>query len=127
MRLLGWSLGTLGNQDRSLSASAVIAPVCLNPDIPCDTLALGIASHLSSMTNGIGVFPNPSNGIFSLQLADGSDKIEEVHVTDILGKEIFSKKNISSFIDLSKEDAGIYFVRITTMKSNVIAVKLVKE
>ena len=56
------------------------------------------------------IFPNPTSGIFYLNVFE---KIN-ISVYDLLGQEIYSKKNILSNkkIDLSIFNSGTYFIKI---------------
>jgi hypothetical protein len=72
----------------------------------------------------ISVFPNPSNGIFTLkwdmgQMTSDVEKNCVVEIYNVLGEEIFEQKIISqkgqaqkTEIDLSNESNGIYFVTV---------------
>jgi len=60
--------------------------------------------------NNILLYPNPSSGIFNIE----TNTNDLLIITDILGKEILSKKCNSNkeIIDLSSQTNGIYFVKI---------------
>ncbi len=62
---------------------------------------------------GISLYPNPSNGIFTVETNNFSDY--KIEITDIAGKIIYSKNNAvsTSKIDLSNQNSGLYFVKIT--------------
>ncbi len=82
---------------------------------PC----LGISSELS-LVNVISIYPNPSNGYFTIQVdpstALGMTKIE---ITNVLGEKIYStaqKLNFSINIDLSNQTKGIYFIKLNSDK-----------
>jgi hypothetical protein len=93
----------------------------------CDTLVhIGI-SEISEKENIIEVFPNPSSGIFSLQLKDLSDKIISVQVEDIFGTKVLSAKTFVSTFDISNKPQGIYFVHVKTQKKKMLAAKVIKE
>ncbi len=67
-----------------------------------------------SKIQSLSVFPNPSNGIFTVETRKGS--IKTVEVFNLLGTKVFSTSNINKLkpcvIDLSIFDKGIYFVRV---------------
>jgi hypothetical protein len=66
--------------------------------------------------NGIEIFPNPSNGIFTVKIENG--KIENAEVYNMLG-EIVNKNfesNSQMQIDLTTQANGIYFLFIKTEK-----------
>ncbi|MDF2435670.1 MAG: glycoside hydrolase, family [Bacteroidota bacterium] len=60
------------------------------------------------------VFPNPSNGSFSVR--NNSKEMQTVEVFNVIGEMIYSSRNSQSVkhIDISEAPKGIYFVRILT-------------
>jgi hypothetical protein len=83
-----------------------------------------------SHDNAIYIFPNPSkNGQFNLRI--NTDLLEtncELEVSDVLGRIIFKEKIVDRDrrIDLSKNNAGIYFVTIN-YNGYTVRKKLVKS
>ena len=72
----------------------------------------------------VKLFPNPTNGIITLTLANHSNG--QIILTDILGKEVLSKSFTSNevYINLkSLESKGTYFAKVLDLEGNVIAVK----
>ena len=69
----------------------------------------------SSLNRKINVPPNPTNGIFKVEVNNTNDDLNLV-VTDVLGKEIYVT-NVNGVtvenIDLSKFVKGIYFLEIS--------------
>ena len=63
--------------------------------------------------NGVNIFPNPNNGVFSLEVkaSDASVKVMNTQGQIILSKNIL-KNNAK--IDLSNNAKGIYFVTVTS-------------
>ena len=100
-----------------------------NPDSPCDTLGVGI-SKLSIANYELGIFPNPSNGRFSVEYTP--QRVSGMlFVYDIEGKEVYSEY-VSPFtsiknVDLSgKLENGLYAVCLVFGKSRSM-VKMVVE
>ncbi len=65
---------------------------------------------------GFVIYPNPSSGLFTLRFDDGETDSYSVEVRNVVGKVVFVNKDIHtevSAIDISKEPAGIYFVKIS--------------
>lgn len=63
----------------------------------------------------IEVFPNPSNGIFSIRQQTISKKGQTFEIYNLIGEKIYSKmnnKNAALDIDISYSPSGIYFVKI---------------
>ena len=57
------------------------------------------------------VFPNPTDGILEIR-SDYFSSDSKILVTDILGRRFYSGKLSDNRIDLSRFQAGRYFVRI---------------
>jgi hypothetical protein len=73
------------------------------------------------------IFPNPSEGIFTLELNETFEQADVI-VVDVLGKIVFSEKKLeaSTQIDLSDYPAGMYFIKL--VKDNVFKTeKIIKQ
>lgn len=87
---------------------------------------------VSSIDGKIVVSPNPSDGIFQLQLNDlTSDRGVNMQVLDLTGKVIFRNSvkagsQTSYTIDLSGQPSGLYFLQISSENLNSTT-KLVVE
>ncbi|MEM8524947.1 MAG: T9SS type A sorting domain-containing protein [Bacteroidota bacterium] len=79
----------------------------------------------------IAVYPNPSNGIFSIEMNDFSKKINEVSIYDISGRlfEVIPIKTnrgkVREQLDLTSYAAGVYFLKVE-VDGRVLSEKLVK-
>ena len=72
----------------------------------------------------VNLFPNPSNGIITLKLAQHSNG--QIILTDILGKEVLSKSFTSNEVQLNLkglESKGTYFAKVLDSNGNIIAIK----
>jgi PA domain/Secretion system C-terminal sorting domain len=80
-------------------------------------------------TNEVVVSPNPSNGLYSIQIKDISSRVN-VKVVDINGKEVFSKNDVDAdqikSIDLSNLQSGVYILNVNGQKLNYTE-KLIKN
>jgi len=90
------------------------------------TLAIGDGSTIGSKTlrdSQISVFPNPSSGIFTIQLQDKNSKIE---IFDLSGKTVYSQFANSSSVtaNLSNFSSGIYYIKVSS-NAHVITKKIV--
>jgi len=73
-----------------------------------------------SYTNGnITVYPNPSNGVFTIKSAISGQW--SVDVYNLLGEKVYTQSNIQNQtfnIDLGSQSNGIYFYRVTNLDGN---------
>ena len=78
----------------------------------------GIVSSSTNILNQeINIYPNPTKGKLFIST---SDKITSISITNIIGKEVFSKINFNdNSIDLNSFKNGVYFVSINTNKGAV--------
>lgn len=76
------------------------------------TTALGI-NEATNVDNTLYVYPNPSNGNFTLQLKEELNGGELI-VTDVMGREIFKEelKRATQQIELNINVKGLYFMRL---------------
>jgi Zn-dependent metalloprotease len=90
----------------------------------CGALSVGEFA----LENAINVFPNPSNGLFTLQKTNSIDLVNAT-IYDINGRVIktIDLKNMpdNKTIDLSSAASGLYFMSITSKTSKHV-VKLIK-
>ncbi len=75
------------------------------------------------VNTSVGIYPNPSTGVFYI---NGLDKENGIEVFDVSGKLVLqtSTKTSSATIDLAGKDKGVYFCKITNTSTK--AVKLIK-
>jgi hypothetical protein len=77
----------------------------------------------------IKIYPNPTDGIVSVEIEGYSDEINaEFLITDLSGRVIANRKATTSYqsFDLSRQTAGIYLMKITVNVEAVIW-KIVKK
>jgi serine/threonine-protein kinase len=97
------------------------------------TTVTKVTSISSSSPNSILIYPNPSNGVFTIDVKGIGDK-EYVEVYNVLGEKVYSiiansyQLIANSYIEIniSNQSSGVYFVKVTTSTSSQV-VKLVKE
>ncbi len=134
----GNDLSDGGNINGSSSSALTINPVAVSDagsytvtvsnqcsdEVTSDAATLDVASSINSLTNyGINIYPNPSNGTFTVRFNnDFSDVV--LKVTDLSGKVIFEKSNLNrgnNEIKLLNVSKGIYFVHIYYDKNPVVS------
>jgi hypothetical protein len=76
-------------------------------------------------TPSISIYPNPTNGIFTIS---STEQINEVEVFNVLGKAVYSKKVTSKniMVDLTPFPKGLYLVQLKT-NMNSVTKKIVYE
>jgi len=76
----------------------------------------GIASGLSQSENHseiFSVYPNPTQGQFTLELDNES---AEITISDVLGKELLKRETISKTTNFQIDAAGVYVLQVKTDK-----------
>jgi hypothetical protein len=89
----------------------------------------GINSNFSNLSSNFIVYPNPSNGIFNLQLDTSTPlSLTTIEVTDVLGRVILTDKVKSGNyeLNLGNNVNGIYFIK-ATFDGKTKTVKIIKE
>ena len=86
-------------------------------DITTIDFTVPLVTNISNnIEDEIAVFPNPTNGNFTVKADIGS----MLEVYDITGKTILKDEltSIETEINLSEQDAGLYFIRLTNNESS---------
>ena len=79
------------------------------------------------LNTNLTIFPNPSNGIFTINLGGLETTITEVKVYDIAGRCILNKPfNLQNKINLTAKAAGIYYLYLQT-NNGIIVEKIIKK
>lgn len=93
--------------------------------------SLGCSAPLAlndfDLENSIVIYPNPSNGVFSITFKNSDPAFYNITVLDILGKKI---KNISiknSKIDLSELSNGTYLLKINSSEKSFTKKIIIKK
>jgi uncharacterized protein (TIGR02145 family) len=91
-----------------------------------DTSSSGLGIIDNSFKNDIVLYPNPTNGIFRINLGNNFSYLI-VHISDLNGRIVQSNEyNNSQFLNLSiEEPAGIYFLTIESEGQRAV-LRLVK-
>ena len=88
-----------------------------NPMNNC-TMSAGINDIINPMF--VEVFPNPSNGIITINAIENSFSYVDILITDITGKNVYENSHASlpARINLSNEEKGVFFVSCTGKTTN---------
>jgi PKD repeat protein len=91
-----------------------------------------ITQAVRDSLNGLKIVPNPTNGIFFVNLSNGAVP-DNIEVYSVLGQQIYkmnqiqlSTLNSPLSIDLSSQPAGVYFIRVVA-GNRVYTGKVVKN
>lgn len=84
---------------------------------------IGAGLDENTEINTITVYPNPGDGLFTLQ--SENSVIERIEVTDPNGRIVFSQNSLNSAeqIDLSNLDKGIYFLKAN---DQILRIEIIK-
>ena len=87
--------------------------------------AMGVGVKTNDMNQNISIYPNPSNGNFTI--TNTSEKSVSIEIMDLVGKLVFQSQSAERYIklDLADVNKGVYFVRITDQSGNKVVKKLV--
>lgn len=94
----------------------------------CDSLTLGIADPVSSLSENINLFPNPANDV--LHVSGTSDPITGLSVMDMRGRVMYRRENLNDAevdIAVSEFNPGTYILTIDTQSGVVITRRFVKQ
>jgi hypothetical protein len=110
-----WCAGTIEHYTLTVSGpgcatkTSTVNVSTIYPGMSCCRIA-GIETN--TQASGFVVYPNPSNGEFTVSLTDKADYIQ---VIDVTGRLVFETKDIpagETKLDLSKYNKGVYFIHV---------------
>ena len=94
-------------------------------EVSIDANELGIGEFEDN--NVLTLFPNPSNGIFTIELADFNSE-SDITIYNIIGGVVksFKTKETTTTVDLSSYSAGIYLVDLKNDNKKIVKRIIVK-
>lgn len=116
-----------GNLNADAPFSAYYLRVVSTPD-SCHLFIDSTSSVLDysrSLNAKVNVFPNPNNGIFTLQVNSGSPVTGNVIIYDAIGRQVHSQPidvlgAYITTIDLSRFGSGLYTLQISTPQGSAV-------
>lgn len=66
----------------------------------------------------INIYPNPSKGIFNIDISDREEQVRSIYVYNAEGIKVYYSDRFQSILDLTEQPSGIYFVHINFSSSN---------
>jgi D-alanyl-D-alanine carboxypeptidase len=126
----GYSISVLTNQD-SISNNIVLTRLVLNLHKNLIDLKVGVKNDDITIDKPIQIYPNPSNGSFTIYLGNQVAQNEAtIAITDINGKTVYEATNAllgapqTVNIDINSLQAGMYFVQVKSA-TNTFLQKLI--
>ncbi len=73
------------------------------------------------------VYPNPSNGVFTLLIKGTLPEMDKIEIYNLYGEKVYTEKSkgLNTTIDLSDKARGVYFYKITSNKQVITTGKIV--
>ena len=71
----------------------------------------------------VNIYPNPNDGVFSIDIDKSNFTVEKITILSIDGKIVYESEpqyESLNFISLEDKPAGLYFVEIKTLKQKLI-------
>jgi hypothetical protein len=96
----------------------------------CDEMSdctdLIFANLDENMTNLVSVYPNPTNGVFTVNISDV--KATSIAVYNAVGEEVYQAKcnGNNAVIDLKNNAKGVYFIKVVT-NDGILNQRVVKQ
>ncbi|MCD4832838.1 MAG: T9SS type A sorting domain-containing protein [Bacteroidales bacterium] len=121
---LKFTLSKYGFWDYDSTLNVVDADVVFNARLSSTTGFIPIKE------NNIKIYPNPSNGIFNLEINNAENNTYTVKVFDIIGVTVYSKtitgtSYIKEQIDIAHNAKGMYFLSIESDNGSVISKRII--
>jgi hypothetical protein len=91
-----------------------------------NTKSSDIIDHKKLSANLIKVYPNPTDGNLSFEVVSGC-RINNIIVTNILGKEVVRVEDNTNELSLREMPAGIYFINFNINDNQTVIKKMIKK
>ena len=79
-----------------------------------DINGINLSVHESNLNNEILIFPNPTNGVFAVELPMNNE-IAHLRITDVTGKIVYRQECDFNRVDASSLKSGLYFIEVETV------------
>ncbi len=87
--------------------------------------------QLTASNDKLTVYPNPSNGVFTISMKNEELRMKNIEVYNVLGEKVFAKfliPNSQFLINISSHPNGIYLYRVVSQSGELVGEgKLIKE
>lgn len=97
-------------------------------DIEVDGLST-VGLQKNTLNETVKMYPNPTAGDLHFEISNGYGNIEQIEVYDLLGKHVFSQKQVSNKADInvSHLQQGLYVIRLRTSLKGSVTFKFIKQ
>ncbi|NOQ27572.1 MAG: T9SS type A sorting domain-containing protein [Bacteroidales bacterium] len=104
----------------------------VNADVMCSASLSSTTGITTVNERDFKVYPNPSSGIFNLEILNSKNSTYIVKIYDIIGsvvyiKNIESNHNILEQIDITNKSKGIYLLSIESNKGSVLCKRIITK
>jgi PKD repeat protein len=106
--------------NQTYSVTLTLTNGCGTVDSTFDVTVTGIGINETALAKSLNIYPNPTNGAFTVRFALEKREAVNVTVLDPIGR-IIERKDLGTVegateiaFDLSDEASGVYMVQITT-------------
>jgi hypothetical protein len=108
------------------TVTATNAAGCSNKTTITQNVAECVGLKENNALTGLKVYPNPTNGVFTIELNNNS--VKTVEVTDITGRLILANTSVAEQINVNIADLanGIYYVKFQSETATEV-IKIVKQ
>ncbi|MCX6273809.1 MAG: T9SS type A sorting domain-containing protein [Bacteroidetes bacterium] len=107
--------------------SSAQSPLAVNNDsLTFNLFFLNTGIEENERQQALFIYPNPSGGIIRFQWAD-PEKVEQVRIFDVLGKEILLEKKAIPEADIRSFSSGLYFIDVTNKDGSHLVSKFFRE
>ena len=87
----------------------------------------GIKNTIESIGKNVKVFPNPSNGSFTVDL-DNLINVKEIRILNLLGKIVFQQSiNNQSKINIDNLPSGVYILTVIDNENKMTNIKIISS
>jgi len=119
--------GLTGQPTQTLIVTISDAVGCVLNDTAIVNCVTGI-DQFEASDSQFTVFPNPSNGIFTVEVSSGNNQYR-IEIYNLFGEKTYQNitANQKSVIDISCQPSGVYFLKIINQDGSSAVKKIIRE
>ncbi len=124
---VGYCIGVYTNPASNTISNNIYQPKFFRLTDPQQRLTgNSLANNSFNVNSKVTMFPNPTTGLVKIS----GSKIQNVSITDVLGKEVYSEKLNSvdsAILDITNLQKGVYLVKISDNSGAINSMKIIKD